>query len=69
MLLVPWCTRQWLGWPGASTIGRLIAGTPDKMRLVPTRLTPSRQRFKQRQGNGFCADYPRHGVARTRRHG
>ncbi len=56
--------------PSASTIGRLIADTPDRMRLVPTRLTPKgkikplrRQRFKQWLGNGFCADYPRHCVA------
>ncbi len=70
VLLRPWCERHELACPGASTIGRLIGDTPDKVRLVPTRLTPKsktkslrRQRFKQRLGKGFCADYPRHCAA------
>ena len=70
VLLRPWCERHELACPSVSTIERLIGDTPDKMRLVPTRLAPKgkakslrRQRFKQRLGKGFCADYPGHCVA------
>ena len=39
-MLHPWCKHRGLACPSVSTIGRLIADTPDKMRFVPTRLTP-----------------------------
>nr|WP_269461313.1 helix-turn-helix domain-containing protein [Hydrogenophilus thermoluteolus] len=37
-LLVPWCAEQGITLPLVSTIGRIIAEAPDKMRLVPKRL-------------------------------
>ena len=39
-MLHPWCKHRGLACPSVSTIGRLIADTLDKMRFVPTRLTP-----------------------------
>ena len=70
VLLEPWCERRGMVCPSVSTIGRLIANASDKMRLVPTRLTPKgkvkprcRSRPKQRLGKGFCADYPGYCVA------
>ena len=38
VLLRPWCTQQGLALPSVSTIGRLIARAPDKMRHAPVRL-------------------------------
>ena len=37
-LLAPWCAEQGITLPSVSTIGRIIAEAPDKMRLVPKRL-------------------------------
>ena len=47
VLLRPWCTQQGLALPSVSTIGRLIARAPDKMRHAPVRLDP-RGRSKPR---------------------
>ena len=38
VLLRPWCAQQGLALPSVSTIGRLIARAPDKMRHAPGRL-------------------------------
>jgi transposase InsO family protein len=38
VLLKPWCAERNLPCPSVSTIGRIIARAPDKMRTVPTRL-------------------------------
>ena len=37
-LLEPWCVRHGLATPSVSTIGRIIAAAPDKMRRIPQRL-------------------------------
>lgn len=37
-LLAPWCAEHGITLPSVSTIGRIIAEAPDKMRLVPKRL-------------------------------
>ena len=37
-MLRPWCERRGLRCPSVSTIGRIIARAPDRMRLVPARL-------------------------------
>ena len=34
----PWCVRRGLATPSVSTIGRIIAAAPDKMRRIPQRL-------------------------------
>jgi transposase InsO family protein len=39
-LLKPWCAAQDLALPSVSTIGRIIARAPDKMRHTPCRLDP-----------------------------
>ncbi len=39
VLLAPWCEAHGLALPSVSTIGRLIARAPDKMRHAPVRLT------------------------------
>ena len=38
VLLRPWCAQQNLALPSVSTLGRLIARAPDKMRHAPSRL-------------------------------
>lgn len=38
VLLAPWCQAQGIAWPSVSTIARLIARAPDKMRHAPRRL-------------------------------
>jgi transposase InsO family protein len=38
VLLAPWCQEKGIALPSASTIGRIIARAPDKMRHTPTRL-------------------------------
>ena len=38
VLLRPWCAQQHLALPSVSTLGRLIARAPDKMRHAPSRL-------------------------------
>ena len=38
VLLEPWCNSQGMECPSASTIGRLIARAPDRMRHAPVRL-------------------------------
>jgi len=37
-MLRPWCEQRGLRCPSVSTIGRIIARAPDRMRLVPARL-------------------------------
>jgi len=60
-LLVPFCRQQGLPCPRASTIGRIIADAPDKMRHVPQRLNargkpkPVRRTRKARKPRGFVA--------------
>jgi transposase InsO family protein len=48
VLLGPWCARHGIALPSVSTIGRIIAKAPDKMRHAPSRLT-SRGRRKPLQ--------------------
>jgi len=38
VLLEPWCEQRGLRCPSVSTIGRIIARAPDRMRHVPMRL-------------------------------
>jgi hypothetical protein len=38
VLLGPWCARHGIALPSVSTIGRIIARAPDKMRHVPRRI-------------------------------
>jgi transposase InsO family protein len=38
MLLKPWCTEHGIHLPSVSTLGRIIARAPDKMRHAPARL-------------------------------
>ncbi|MGC9008975.1 MAG: helix-turn-helix domain-containing protein, partial [Halothiobacillaceae bacterium] len=38
VLLAPWCEAHGIPLPSVSTLGRIIARAPDKMRLVPQRL-------------------------------
>jgi transposase InsO family protein len=38
VLLAPWCEEQGIALPSASTIGRIIARAPDKMRFSPRRI-------------------------------
>jgi transposase InsO family protein len=38
VLLAPWCEAEGLPAPSVSTIGRIIARAPDKMRFCPSRL-------------------------------
>ena len=55
VLLRPWCEAKGLTLPSVSTIGRIIARAPDKMRLTPQRLDargrakPVRQARKARK--------------------
>ncbi|MEW5792166.1 MAG: helix-turn-helix domain-containing protein [Pseudomonadota bacterium] len=56
--LAPWCKAQGIALPSASTIGRLIARAPDKMRHTPVRLDakgrpkPARRPAKPRKPKG-----------------
>jgi hypothetical protein len=38
VLLAPWCAQHGIALPSVSTIGRLIARAPDKMRQAPSRI-------------------------------
>jgi hypothetical protein len=55
VLLAPWCTAAGLPVPWVSTIGRIIACAPDKMRLCPHQRDahggpkPVRHHLKSRQ--------------------
>ena len=61
VLLKPWCEKRKLKCPSVSTIGRIIARAPDKMRHVPMRLDargrpkPVKCRFKLRKPKRFKA--------------
>jgi len=61
VLLKPWCEQRGLRCPSISTIGRIIARAPDKMRHVPVRLDargkpkPLRRSEKLRKPRGFKA--------------
>jgi transposase-like protein len=58
VLLAPWCREQGIALPSVSTIGRIIARAPDKMRFCPPRLDargrirPMRGRPKPRKPQG-----------------
>ncbi|MFZ5615064.1 MAG: hypothetical protein ACOY4L_09590, partial [Pseudomonadota bacterium] len=58
VLLSPWCQQHGVPLPSASTIGRLIARAPDKMRHAPVRLDakgrpkPARRPAKPRKPKG-----------------
>lgn len=58
-MLGPWCTEQGIKLPSVSTIGRLIARAPDKMRHAPARLDrrgrprPVRKERKTRKPKGL----------------
>ncbi len=62
-LLKPWCEARGIACPSVSTIGRIIADDPDKMRLVPQRIDrlgrvkPKRKR-KGRKPKGTKAHLP-----------
>ncbi|RLA83451.1 MAG: hypothetical protein DRG31_06160, partial [Deltaproteobacteria bacterium] len=62
VLLKPWCEERRFRCPSVSTIGRIIARTPDKMRYVPVRLDargrvkPVRRTEKPRKPRGFKAE-------------
>jgi hypothetical protein len=45
ILLQPWCEARSLAVPSVSTIGRIIARAPDKMRHAPQRLD-AKERYK-----------------------
>lgn len=67
-LLEEWCSQRDLPYPSASTIGRLIADDPDKMRLVPQRIdrlgrVKPKKRPKPRQPKGMTARTPGQWVA------
>jgi len=59
VLLQPWCLEEGIRLPSVSTIGRIIARDPHKMRLVPRRLhargrvKPMRRVRKMRRPKGF----------------
>lgn len=38
VLLAPWCAQHGIALPSVSTIGRIIARAPDKMRQAPSRI-------------------------------
>ena len=40
VILRPWCAESGIALPSASTIGRIIARAPDKMRTHPVRIDP-----------------------------
>ena len=58
VLLKPWCERQGIALPSASTLGRIIARAPDRMRYAPARIDrlgrakPLRGSFKPRKPKG-----------------
>ena len=59
ILLKPWCAARGLACPSASTIGRLIADAPDKMRISPPALTPKGKprRFRRQPKTYRPKDY------------
>lgn len=63
-LIKPFCLTQGLQVPSESTLGRLIADAPDKMRHAKVKRRPARSRTpKTRKPKGFRAQYPGHCVA------
>ena len=64
VLLKPFCLSHGLQAPSESTLGRLIADAPDKMRHAPLKRRPQRRATpKTRKPKGFRAQYPGHCVA------
>lgn len=64
VLLKPFCLTQGLQTPSESTLGRLIADAPDKMRHAPVKRRPAqRSAPTTRKPKGFRAQYPGHCVA------
>ena len=64
VLLKPFCLSHGLQAPSESTLGRLIADAPDKMRHAPLKRRPQRRSPpKTRKPKGFQAQYPGHCVA------
>jgi len=68
-LLTPFCKQRGLPCPKPSTIGRIIADAPDKMRHIPQRLNargkpkPVRRKRKARKPKSFVARWPGHLIA------
>ncbi len=68
-LLASFCQHRRCVCPGVSTIGRIIADAPDKMRHAPQRLSsrgkpkPVRSKRKARKPKGFVAQWPGHLIA------
>ena len=60
-LLKPWCTQHDLPLPSESTIGRVIAGDKNKMRITPLRIDrngkakPKKRTFKNRKPKNLKA--------------
>ncbi|EGQ61807.1 hypothetical protein GGI1_09018, partial [Acidithiobacillus sp. GGI-221] len=58
VLLAPWCAQHGIPLPSVSTIGRIIARAPDKMRFAPARIDrlgkpkPLRRSVKPRKPKG-----------------
>ena len=58
VLLAPWCQQHGMALPSVSTIGRIIARAPDKMRFAPARIDargrskPLRRQPKPRKPKG-----------------
>ncbi len=59
-LLAPFCKQHRLPLPSASTIGRIIADDPQRMRIRPTRLTPAGKRKPLRRNIRRARPRPQH---------
>ncbi len=58
--LAPFCKQHRLPLPSASTIGRIIADDPQRMRIRPTRLTPAGKRKPLRRNIRRARPRPHH---------
>ena len=69
ILLKPFCIREKLTRPSVSTIGRMIAADPKKMRTFPTKvrhngtIVVKKRQKKDRKPKGFIAERPGHCLA------
>jgi transposase-like protein len=79
VLLAPWCAQHGIALPSVSTIGRIIARAPDKMRHAPARIdsrgkaqapaaAPDAQKTQAGQGPSPGGAGLRHHRAHPRRH-
>lgn len=65
--LQSWCTHHHLRCPSIRTIGRIMADAPDKMRVIPQKVSHfgklkivRKHSAKARKPKGFVAQYPGH---------